>query len=303
MSKDPANPSSDETMIDQLILGLSAEEQEIAAKMSYRYFVASELNNDQSGFSQALRTAMHWFIEAEGGSAAKFDNILKRVQDTMEWRKSVQMHDLRKAFDERFELDPAHRSELQDKLTRTMENGRGYSCGYDKNGIAYIVWNMHEWFVFDDPEWHYKLTFWICERALAATERKNGQVKMNFVLNYRDFTLRNLLPIRMTQRTVQYGLRFFPEFVHKVYLLDTPFIFQVVWAIVQPLLDKSTRAKITFVKGDEARHTFLAPIFDLEESAECLLAADDNPKAGRPPLDLRMYMVETPFDECFAETK
>jgi CRAL/TRIO domain len=288
-------------MVDRILSCLTDEEQEIAAKMSYRYFVASELNNDLSGFSQALRNAIQWFVEAEGGSDANFERTLKRVQETLQWRKSINAHALRKAFDERFEMDTAHRSELQEKLTRMMENGRGYSCGYDKNGIAYIVWNMHEHFLFDDPEWHYKFTFWICERALAATERKTGQVKMNFVMNCRHYTLKNMLPIRMIQRSILHGLRFFPNFIHRVYLLDTPGIFQAAWTVVQPFLDKHTRDKIAFVKGDGARRSIIIPAFDLEQSAACLLASDDKAKAGRPPFDHGKFMVQTSFDECFAE--
>jgi hypothetical protein len=302
MSNNPTTPSNGEEMIDRIMSELSSEEQELAAKMSYGYFVESDLHNDKSNFFRALQTAIQWFIEAEGGSGASFERTLKRIRETMEWRQSLQMNDCRKAFDERFEMPTDVRMELQTKLTTMMENGKAYACGYDKSGIAYIIWNMHEYFLFDDPESHYKFTFWICERALAATERKTGQVKMSFVMNYRDYALRNMLPIRMIQRTIQYGLRYYPEFVHKVYLLDTPIIFQAVWTIVQPFLDKSTKAKIVFVKGDEARRSILYPVLDFEESAECLLVAEDKPKAGRPQFDQQTYMVETPFDECFAET-
>ena len=296
-------------MIRRLISELSPDEQEVAAKMSYKYFVASELNHDTSGFSQALQTAIQWFVEAEGGdgttrgTTANFDKTLKRIRDTIEWRESFRMNDLRKAFDKRFEMPDDQRMELQNKLTATMENGRGYSCGYDTSGVAYIIWHMHEHFVFDDPEWHVKLTFWICERALAATERKINQVKMSFVLDYRFYALRNTMPIRILQRTIVYGLRHYPEFVHKVYLLDTPAIFQAVWIVAQLFIDSSTKAKITFVKGDAARRSILYPVIDFDQAPECLLASEDKPKAGKPPLDLVKYMVETPFDECFGETK
>lgn len=292
-------------LIDQLVEGLSLDEQMTAAKMSYRYFIEAELHKDTSGLNKALRMAIRWFVEAEAlvhGGKVKYERTLKRIKDAVKFRDEVLDPDnLRKAFDERFEMPTQQRILIKEKLTRMMEGGKAYSCGFDQNRVAYVIWSMHEFNLFDDEEWYFKFVFWSVERALAATERKTGEVKGIFVFNYRDYALRNTIPIFWVQKCVQNGLRFYPELIQKVYLLDTPLLFQAVWAIVQPFLDKSIRKKIVFVKGDDAKRSIILPAFDVEQSVECMLPTDLKSKAGKEALDISQFMENTPYDHCFAE--
>jgi hypothetical protein len=85
---------------------------------------------------------------------------------------------------------------------------------------------------------------------------------MNFVFNYKDYALRNTIPLGMVRQTLYIGLTHYPELIHKIYILDAPFLFRAVWAFIQPFLDASTKSKIQFVTGDKAKREHLLPVFD-----------------------------------------
>lgn len=41
----------------------------------------------------------------------------------------------------------------------------------------------------------------------------------------------------------------YPERLHKVFLVDAPSVFSVLWTLLSPFIDPVTRAKIHFVRG------------------------------------------------------
>ena len=43
----------------------------------------------------------------------------------------------------------------------------------------------------------------------------------------------------------------FPNRLHKCYLKNAPMVFRCVFRLIYPLLDKDTRKKIFFIKGDK----------------------------------------------------
>ncbi len=309
-SKNTPDASSIEERKDQdaacgrLIDTLTPEQQTIAAyAASYHYFEQAELEGntkDDAMFQKALRTYVGFFLHAEHGNEVK---AKVRLQNAIAWRQEIEMIELFKVMDPRFtppEEKKEQHAHLKEGLLNTMENGRCYTCGYDKEGHAYVLFQMHEYFTFN-KEFHFHHSFWVVERALAATQRKtNGQKSgMIFVFNYKDYALRNTMPLGLVKQTLYVGLTHYPELIHRIYVLDAPLLFRALWVFIQPFLDASTKAKVQFVKGDESKREHFLPLFDRDQAAECMLPEDEGP--GRPKLDPKVYMEETPFDHVFAE--
>merc|ERR1712070_394873 len=55
--------------------------------------------------------------------------------------------------------------------------------------------------------------------------------------------------VSQSQALVNTVVHHFPERLQKAYILDAPSIFQGLWAVVKPLLDPITYAKVQFVSG------------------------------------------------------
>ena len=45
--------------------------------------------------------------------------------------------------------------------------------------------------------------------------------------------------------------RHFPERIHKIFMVDSPLMFDALWKIVSPFVDATTRQKVGFVRGHE----------------------------------------------------
>jgi len=43
--------------------------------------------------------------------------------------------------------------------------------------------------------------------------------------------------------------REFPERIHKIFMYDAPYIFDIIWKIVNPFIDPHTRKKVAFITG------------------------------------------------------
>lgn len=47
----------------------------------------------------------------------------------------------------------------------------------------------------------------------------------------------------------------FPERIHKIYMLDAPYMFDMIWKIVKPFVDPVSREKVEFLHGDKGVET------------------------------------------------
>lgn len=47
----------------------------------------------------------------------------------------------------------------------------------------------------------------------------------------------------------------FPERIHKIYMLDPPYLFDMIWKIVKPFVDPVSREKVEFLHGDKGVET------------------------------------------------
>ena len=76
---------------------------------------------------------------------------------------------------------------------------------------------------------------------------EHGDGKMNIIIDYQGWTLRNAPPLRTTKETISILQNQDPERLYKAYLYNPPGIFSVFFGMARPFLDPVTAAKINFI--------------------------------------------------------
>merc|ERR1711959_100353 len=69
-------------------------------------------------------------------------------------------------------------------------------------------------------------------------------------------------PLSLTMETLKIMQNHYPERLAKCILVDSPFVFRVLWKVVYPLIDEVTRKKISLVRSGEQLITVLRDIAD-----------------------------------------
>ena len=135
------------------------------------------------------------------------------------------------------------------------------------------------------------------ERAIACTSRQtNGQLeKVNIVIDYHGFTLRNSPPMKSSLYTLDILQAHYCERMHRAYICEPPSVFRMFWKMVKPFIDPRTKDKIVFCHGQEGRR-ILEEIFDLSDVEECAWGA-----IGRESFRSNEYLECTPFHKTFGE--
>ena len=82
-----------------------------------------------------------------------------------------------------------------------------------------------------------------------------GDGKMNIIIDFRGWTLRNAPPLKTTKETISILQNQYPERLYKAFLFNPPGIFSIFWSMARPFLDAVTVAKVNFVYAKDKRST------------------------------------------------
>ena len=85
------------------------------------------------------------------------------------------------------------------------------------------------------------------EKACAAMP--TDQEKWVWVMDLAHYSFWHSTPLAVTRQTLDIFTRMFPERLHKAFICDAPYAFQVVWKLISPFIDPVTAAKISFING------------------------------------------------------
>jgi len=147
------------------------------------------------------------------------------------------------------------------------------------------------------------------EKTIACTKRKSLEVnkalhdnrgmsleKVNALIDYEGFKLRNAPPMSTTQYTLDILQKHYPERMRHFYLLHPPMVFKIFWAMIKHFVDPVTKEKIVFCSGKN--HTLkLLDHVTVPEKLE-VRAYGSNPNIR--DFDSEEYL-RLPFDESFDE--
>lgn len=312
----------DQKAIEKLWHELTDEEQETAARTSYRYFVLSEAanvkknkDNDENdkdtqndrqldGLRKeyGLRMVYRFWI----GSKRKEKLALEKIKETTHWRKYViKSDDLRRCFDTSIEKgydnDNEYYKELRDGLIDQMEDNGGKCSlqGYDKEGRAIYLLHMHNYTNFH-PRYYQEYHFYLVDRALAATERKSDgrYEQLVVVFDYSKYGLKNSPPVSLAKQFVYAFQTYYPQTLYAAYLLDTPFLFRAFFSFIRPFVDPVTKEKLHFLTGSEQKETALSQVIAADQASPCMY---DDAKLTRTLIDRNEFFEQIPYDTLFQE--
>jgi CRAL/TRIO domain len=255
---------------------LSPDEEQSKVKM-----VWDRLSDDErSRLSDPSMIVRH--VRADKGNV---DKALHKCQGAIRWRSS-------------FGVESMH--EWIDILRRENGTGKIYVRGYDAEGRAYLYMRPANQNTCNEHEQMQHLV-WNLEKAIACTRRKSVELgakrpleKINLVIDYHGFTLRNAPSMSASKYTLDILQKYYPERMHRAYCVNAPRVFQTFFMLIKAFIDPATKEKIVFVTTDDC-----SKLVSNTERVDKL-----EPSVGGPP-DAREFdtndYLSLPFDVSFDE--
>eukprot|EP00568_Trieres_chinensis_P001959 CAMPEP_0183308832 /NCGR_PEP_ID=MMETSP0160_2-20130417/22556_1 /TAXON_ID=2839 ORGANISM="Odontella Sinensis, Strain Grunow 1884" /NCGR_SAMPLE_ID=MMETSP0160_2 /ASSEMBLY_ACC=CAM_ASM_000250 /LENGTH=324 /DNA_ID=CAMNT_0025472733 /DNA_START=30 /DNA_END=1001 /DNA_ORIENTATION=- len=200
------------------------------------------------------------------------NSAIQKIKSTIAWRKDFEVDKIMSCFDHNDEHRDGHDNDDMDKMRQIIEEenatGKAYVRGYDKQGRAILYLKPARENTKNETNQMRHLVYQL-ERAIAATARiGGGKEKVNIIIDYKGYKLRNAPPPSTSRYTLDILQRHYCERMHRSYICNPPFVFKAFWAFIKPFLDPVTKEKIVFCHG-EGGEKIMESDFDLEIMEEC----------------------------------
>lgn len=180
-------------------------------------------------------------------SKGDLTRAIESVKSTLQWREEFGVDAIVNC------LEPNGDQELAAIIRAENATGKIYSRGYDSTGrvLMYMRPARENTNIEIDNMRH---LVWQMEKAIACTRRKSRELgqertKINLMIDYAGFKLRDTPPMSTTKYTLKILQDMYPEILFCAYVLNPPMVFRTFWMIVKPFIDTVTKEKIVFCSG------------------------------------------------------
>ena len=168
---------------------------------------------------------------------------IRKMKETLAWRKEFQVEKIAKCFEEGGD------EEMRSILRAENATGKIYvRGGYDNEGRATLYMRPHLENTKGELNQMRHLVYNL-ERVIACTHRNSGYEKINLMIDFDGYRLRDAPPLSTSKHTLTILQNHYPERMFKAYVCNPPFAFRAFWIIIQPFLDSLTKEKIIFCHG------------------------------------------------------
>lgn len=165
----------------------------------------------------------------------------KMLRSTLKWREEfrpdeITFEDVKEAAQDGKIYQHGH-----DRYGRpivVMTPGRERSRNYAQN-IRFLVYSIER-----------------CVRSMEASGQ--GQQQMVWIVDFKGYSRHNALPLNVSIETMNILANHYPERLGMGFLVDTPWIFSLLWRAVSPFINPATHQKIHFVSGNSKQEKFSA---------------------------------------------
>ena len=290
---------------------LTPPQVETAARSSFEYLLQTrdptKSDNKGAAYDYAAAMAARYLKSKKG----KRDLALTKLQSTLKFREDMDMDGLRLAFGSSCNssscgslmLSSASSSSSSSSsvgyhmLEEYLASGKNYVMSHDKEGRATHVFvprktQQHH------PEWTLKESLYTMERAIACSQAPDQSV--NAILDFSGFSpLKHAPPMSLGKEFVLTLRQHYAGQLHKIFILDAPMGFSMLWKIFQPFLGQATKDKIVFCSGVKQKRRVLGEYYSPDQVAEWMMPVST---AGKNrDFDVQEYLYQTPFDKAFDE--
>lgn len=260
---------------------LGDDELETAAKTIYKY-----VQNPSPDTRELYATSIgRRYLDSKNGNVAL---ATKKLKKTLQFRQDYDIEGLMTAFEDR-------NSKTAQNLYNEVKDKKFYVQSYDKDGRATLYFVPRNTTRFD-KEWHLKEAIYSIERAIACSKTLDGTI--NAIVDFSGFSIRKHSPPMDIGKEFLTTLRsHYAGQINKIFLLDCPASFNILWKIFSPFIGTNTRSKIEFLSGRKQKAKF-TKWYSVEEVPPFV-----HPDGCKDrDLDVNEYLFELRFDEAFDQT-
>lgn len=186
------------------------------------------------------------------------DACLVRYLKARDWDMKKSLKLLLSSIEWRLKTQPENISASE--LTFEATSGKTYRRGFDRLGrpVIYITPSREN---STNYEKNLQLIVYTVERAIDSME--NDVEKLVLIVDFNHFSTKVQPPLSVCKEMINIMSNHYPERLGACYIVDAPFIFNMLWKAIKPFINSATRAKVHFVTGAEEKEHVFSQIFDM----------------------------------------
>jgi hypothetical protein len=281
-----------EDMSRRLIDSLTVEEQEVAARSSYAYWIAATRSEKPLPTQVRERAAMREACRHLNGSG-HFEFALKCLKKTVAFRTSRNVEVYRTCMDEGFVYANQEHSKLAAQLryniNQNMKIQTMVSRGHDRSQNAVLL-AMPRKGKGECMESFLDFVIYIIERTVACTEAisKGKSEKIVVVLDCKKSCAPGLKAMKAAIRILQ---DHFPNRLKNLVIIDPPAWLAGAYSLLKPFLDPDTRTKFMMAKGEKQKAASFGGLIDESQATPNMLVKGELTS----PIDPSFFLTKVPF--------
>ena len=133
------------------------------------------------------------------------------------------------------------------------------------------------------------------ERAIACSKCLPDK-SINAICDFKGFSIKNAPPLDVGQQFLTSLRSHYAGQVHKIFLVDAPTSFRLLWNLLKGFVGTNARSKFIFVSGAH-KDQVLGEYYDPSQLPDFLQGTKTR------ELNLQEYLHEARFDQAFDETE
>lgn len=217
------------------------------------------------------------------------EKAIKRTKYAIQWRQDFGVETLLRSV-ENPRTDEEH--EIRNILMHESSTAKIYVRNHDREGRATLYFYLVRENTYNHKHNMMHLVFQI-EKGIACSA-KNGFDKVNIIMDFTDWKLKDASSIETTKETIHILQDCYVERLNRVFMTNAPVIFRSFWNIAKPFIDPTTKRKIVFCSGKTGLKEVEGQ-FDLNKLEKCAGGVND-----LRPFDVQEYFslpLNCTFDE------
>lgn len=292
----PYKDNEQEAICERLVSELTLEEQELAARTSYAYWLASTslsscpTDADDLRKKMAMREARRHLV----GQKGDYDNALSSLRGNARFRKERHIDIFRTCFqtdtiyitEEETEAALRYRTFVEEEMSKQVMLVRGMDVSNRS-----IVLKFHRQSGETTDEAYIMTQLYIAERAIAATEflSQGKEEKVSAIFDFADYNSAHSPPRTAMQTMVVMLQRNYPERLHQLIVVDAPFWMRALFKLMSPFLNADVKAKVIMIYGDIEKESVIGPLVGKEQAMPFMIP--NGQLSASPDVDFFLQMV------------
>jgi hypothetical protein len=283
-----------EDMSRRLIDSLSVEEQEVAARSSFAYWIAGTRSEQPLPTQVRERTAMREACRHLNGSG-DFGFALKCLKKTVAFRMSRRVEVYRTCMDEGFVYANQENAELAAQLRNNIHENMKFQTmvprGHDRSQNAVLLAMPRKGKgERGGVESFLDFVIYIIERTVACTEviSKGKSENIVVVLDCKKSCAPCLKAMKAAVRILQ---NHFPNRLKNLVIIDPPAWLSGGYHLLKPFLDPGTRTKFRMASGEKQKTASFSGLLDESQATPNMLAIGELTS----PIDSSFFLTQVPF--------